>query len=320
MALVRCPTHGVPYNDDNPRGCPACWLEREGGEQARVMRELARASQALRRPAAPEAPDGLAPPAQEPLPRRTQPLAAPVTTPPRLPVPEPRLRDRLYEVLRRRPIPAIGLPLTAIFLGALLLRSGPRFIEAPSPTAPAGEILPLPVEPGMPILAVFGVLGVRSPQVHPESRLLERYAYGSDLAIDALNGVVYTISIEVPNRSWHGLRVGLPQREAEGTLALLGPPQPVGEPVMPRSDTLAGWVVYPSLAGRPRRTLKAEVRPPNGCYDAMVDIQPRASGLVVAKDRRFAAVGPPGAPWEWVATRIQVVYRGLAGPAGPAAC
>jgi len=36
MALIRCPKHGVPFNDDNPRGCPACALEKEGGEQAQV--------------------------------------------------------------------------------------------------------------------------------------------------------------------------------------------------------------------------------------------------------------------------------------------
>jgi hypothetical protein len=217
-------------------------------------------------------------------------------------------------------VPVIGLPLIAVFLGALFLRSGPRFVAQPHPVPLAGEILPLPIEPGMPMSAVFGILGVRAPQPHPASRMLERHAYGSDLTIDALNGVVYAMSLLVPNRSWHGLRVGLLQREAEGALALLGPPQPVGEPVMPRADTLRGWVVYPSLEGRPRRTLKAEVRPPNGCYDVVVDIQPRAVGFVIERDRRLAAVGPPGSLEEWVATRVQVINRALDGPAGPAVC
>ncbi len=320
MALVRCPIHGVPYNEENPRGCPACWLEREGGEQAQVMRELARVSQAIRRPADAPAPEPASGSPKEPLLRGSRPLTAPVTTPPRRPVAQPTSWERAQELLRRRPVPVIGLPLIAVLLGALILRSGPRFVAQPNPVPPAGEVLPLPIEPGMPMTAVFGILGVRSPQPHPESRLLERHAYGSDLAIDALDGVVYAISVLVPNRSWHGLRVGIPQREAEGALALMSPPQPVGEPVMPRADTLRGWVVYPSLEGRPRRTLKAEVRPPNGCYDVVVDIQPRAVGFVIEGDRRYAAVGPPGSTPEWVATRIQVHNRALAGPAGPAVC
>src|SRR5262249_58433835 len=49
MALVRCPIHKIPYNDENPRGCPACALEKEGGGEAQVMQELARAVQGPRR-------------------------------------------------------------------------------------------------------------------------------------------------------------------------------------------------------------------------------------------------------------------------------
>ena len=48
MAVVRCPIHRIPYNDSNPRGCPACAQEKEGGA-ADVMQELARASQMGRR-------------------------------------------------------------------------------------------------------------------------------------------------------------------------------------------------------------------------------------------------------------------------------
>src|SRR3990172_5198930 len=251
MALIRCPKHGVPFNDDNPRGCPACALEKEGGEQAQVMRELARASQVTRRP------------------------GAPPSTPPE---------------------------------------------QAPRPAPLTGGVLPLPIEPGASLSTVFGVLGVQPPRPSPEGRPLERYSYGTDVNIDALNGVPYIISILVPNRSWRGLRVGIPQQEAEGALALLGPPLAAAPPFMPPAGTLKGLVVYPSLEGRPNRPLKAEVRPPNGCYDVVVDIQPRAAGVLVDRDRRYAVIGPPEAQPEGVATRIQVISRAVEGPAGPAAC
>jgi hypothetical protein len=308
MALVRCPRHGIPYNDDNPRGCPACALEKEGGEQAQVMRELARASQVVKRPTGASA----APP--EPR------YSVPVTTPPRPPTAEPGTLERLQEMARRRPIAAIGVPLSVILLAMLLFRSGSRFIEQPSPVPYTGEVLPLPIEPGAPLTAVFGILGVQPPRPSPEAPSLERYSYGTDLNIDGLNGTVYQISLLVPNRSWHGLRVGLQEQEVEGTLALLGPPQPAAPPVNPRADTLRGLLAYASLDGRPTRSLKAEVRPPNGCFDVVVIIQPRASGILVLGDRQYAVIGPPQVQPEWVATRVQVINRAMPGPAGPAAC
>lgn len=317
MALIRCPKHGIPYNEDNPRGCPACALEKEGGEQAQVMRELARASQLVRQPGQPAAP---APPPVDFPPRRSGRLSPPVTTPPRAPVLEPGLLDQLQELARRRPVPVVGIPLIVVLLIAIVSRSGPSFVQQPSPVPLTGEVLPLPIEPGVSLNTVFGILGVQPPRPSPEARSLERYSYGTDLNIDALNGVVYIISMLVPNRSWHGLRVGIPEREAEGALALLGPPQPAGPPVMPRADTLRGLVVYPSLDGRPNRPLKAEVRPPNGCYDVVVDIQPRAAGVLVDRERRYAVIGPPEAQLEWVATRIRVINRAIAGPVGRAAC
>lgn len=314
MALVRCPVHGIPFNDDNPRGCPACALEKEGGEQAQVMRELARASQVVRRPGAP------APPAAGDVPRRSERLAGPVTAPPRPPVLEAGALDRLRELWRRRPVPVVAVPLILIMLVILLSRSGPSFVEQPSPVPLAGEPLPLPIDPGASLNTVFAVLGVQPPRPSPEAQSLERYSYGTDLTVDALNGVVYSISILVPNRSWHGLRVGIPQQEVEGALALLGPPYPASPPVMPRADTLRGLLVYPSLEGRPNQPLKAEVRPPNGCYDVVVDVQPRAAGVLVDRDRRYAVIGPRVAQLEWVATRVSAVNRAVAGPAGPAAC
>ena len=282
------------------------------------MRELARASQAARRPSL-GALEG--PPPAEPRPsRRSERLVAPVTTPPRIPVPEPGWLDRLGAAVRRRPVPVIGVPLSVILLGLLLFRSGPTFVAQPSPAATNGPALPLPIEPGAPITTAFAVLGVQPPQPNPDAPALARYSYGSDLTIDALNGSVYAITLLVPNRSWHGLQVGVPQQQAEGALALLGPPQPAAPPTTPRADTLRDLVAYPSLAERPTRSFKAEVRPPNGCYDVIVDIQPRATGVRPEGQRRWAVVGPPQAPLIWVATRIRVIDRAVAGPGGAAGC
>ena len=309
MALVRCPKHGIPYNDDNPRGCPACALEKEGGEQAQVMRELARASQVGKRPSGATAP----PPVEVRY-------SIPVTTPPRAPTAEPGTMERLQDLARRRPIAVIGIPLSVILLGLLFFRSGPKFIEQPNPVPYSGEVLPLPIEPGASLSTVFSILGVQPPQPSPEGSSLERYSYGSDLNVDGLNGAVYTISLLVPNRSWHGLHVGIPEQEVEGALALLGPPQPAALPVTPRADTLRGLLVYASLDGRPTRSLKAEVRPPNGCYDVVVTIQPRAAGILLSGDRQYAVIGPPQVQLDWVATRIQVIDRSVSGPAGLAVC
>lgn len=315
MALVRCPKHDIPYNDENPRGCPACAREKEGADQGTIMKELARASQVIRRPGS----------GTSGRPSRSSPdeLLEQIsigTPPPKIPTAEPTLLDRALGFAKRRPIHAIGIPLVVILLGRLLFRSGPEFVEQPHPPVATGEILPLPIEPGQAVSAVFAVLGVQPPRVHPEFRVLERYAYGTDLAIDALNGAVYAIVLGVPNRSWRGLRVGISQQNAEGALALLGVPQPAAPPTEPRADTIAGYLVYPSLEARPRRSLKAEVRPPNGCFDAIVDIQPRAAGILIQGDREFAAIGPPAALPEWVATRVTVLSRQVAGPMGNAAC
>lgn len=313
MALVRCPIHDIPFNDDNPRGCPACAREKEGtGDQGNIMKELARASQMIRRPGpAPGGGSGTHPLLEE---------IEMVTPQPRVPPAEFTWLDRALTFVKQRPIHAIGIPLVVILLGRLLFRSGPEFVERPHPPAATEEALPLPIEPGQAVSTVFAVLGTQPPRAHPEFPVLERYAYGTDLAIDALNGVVYSIVLGVPSRSWRGLRVGMPQQHAEGALALLGTPQSARQPTQPRADTIAGYVVYPSLEARPRQSLKAEVRPPNGCFDAIVDIQPRAVGIVIQSEREFAAIGPPRTPFDWVATRVTVVNRQVAGPRGAAAC
>src|SRR5574341_1546851 len=140
MALVRCPKHGIPYQADNPRGCPACALEKGGDERAQVMRELARASQAVRRPTGTGAAVPTAPPV-EPAPRRSERWPAPVTTQPRPPVAEPGTLERLQELARRRPVPTVGIPLIVILLWLILARSGPVYVAQPSPVPMTGEVL-----------------------------------------------------------------------------------------------------------------------------------------------------------------------------------
>ena len=61
MALIRCPVHKIPFNDDNPRGCPACAREKGGKGRASIMQELAKAQQV-------EVP----PPKAEPAPRESK--------------------------------------------------------------------------------------------------------------------------------------------------------------------------------------------------------------------------------------------------------
>ena len=315
MALVRCPKHDIPFNDENPRGCPACAQEKEGRDSSSVMRELARASQAGRRSSGMQSARILEQAAEQ----FTAGLPS-VTTQPRAPFAEPTGLERITDFARRRPIYTIGIPLIAVAVASLLFRSGPSFIEQPDPPPATGEPRPLAVEPGSPLATVFSILGVQPPRTNPESRTLERYVYGTDLTVDALNGAVYAIALGVPTVAWRGLRVGLSQRNAEGTLALLGPPSDVAPPTAARADTIRGYLVYPSLDTRPLRTLRAEVRPPNGCLDVSVDLRPRAAGVIADGEHRYAAIGPPAAPLEWVVTRVLIVNRAVAGPSGGAAC
>jgi hypothetical protein len=301
MALVRCPRHKIPYNDQNPRGCPACARERETGRASEVnaMAELARASQ-MRRPGT------LAAPVVEP--------DSPVTQQPRFPVPRFSRAMQLLAAVRQRRVLAASVGLVVVLAVVLVASSGPEFTSAVSPAVYTGTVRPLPAEPGQPIGLVFAALGPQSAEPNPTSQGLERYSYGTDIAIDAQNGLIYAITLAVPNRSWRGLQVGMNQTSAEGTLALLGIPT-VSMPAAPAApDTVGGYVTYRSSDQRPRRTLITEVRPPNGCFDVTVDIQPRAIGVVRTGSVSLAAVSRPGVEPDWVVTRIRVVSRAMAGP------
>ncbi|MBI4500637.1 MAG: hypothetical protein HY700_05700 [Gemmatimonadetes bacterium] len=308
MALVRCPKHKIPYNDSNPRGCPACAREKEGG--AEIMQELARASQMIKRPtsgsmAAPPPPP---PEVDAPVP------AAPVTAQPRIPIPVVTRLTHLLILFRNRRTLAVGGALAVLLLVALILRSGPRFTDAPSPAVYGGTVRPFPVTPNDPITVVFAAVGPQQSQPNPTSGSLERYWYGTDLFVDAHNGLVYAMTMAVPNRHWRGLRVGMNRTNTEGMLALLGPPREAESPTAGRPDTVAGYVVYRSLDSRPRRTLLAEVRPPNGCFDVLVDLQPRAIGTLSRGQEKWVVITRVNGVQEDVVTRIRVVSRAIAGP------
>jgi hypothetical protein len=317
MALIRCPTHKIPYNDDNPRGCPACAREKEGGGEAKLMQELARASQVTRNgPPEPTGSGRTATPTSQP------PATVPpeVTEQPTTPLPPEGLISRVVRGARERPRLSIGWLLAAVLLVIVFFNAGPTFIEAPDPAEPTGEVRPLPVEPNALVTTVFAILGPQAPQVVADAPQLARYAYGTDLTVDALNSRIYAITLEVTSRTWRGLQVGVPERTVRGTLALLGQVEEEGSALVADPQEVRGWLVYPSLNQRPRRTLRVEVRPPNGCFDVTVDLQPRAAGILERGGQRYAVIGKGDAPIQWVSTRIQVVSRAVSGPYAGNAC
>jgi hypothetical protein len=303
MALVKCPKHKIPYNDANPRGCPACALEKEGGG---MMQELARASQMVKRPSS-----ASLPPVD---------VDGPVSRQPRIPLPSVRRFAQLFLLLRNRRNATVAAAIIVSLLLILVISKRTRFTDAPNPVVYNGVVRPFPVSPNDPITMVFSALGPQKPTPNPDAQSLERYSYGTDLFVDAINGRVYAVTIAVPNRSWQGLRVGMSATNAEGALAMMGAPREAESRLNGRADTLAGYVVYRSLESRPRRTLVAEVRPPNNCFDVMVELQPRSIGYLTRGGQKWVALNRPGGPLEWVITRIQVVSRSATGPysAGPA--
>jgi hypothetical protein len=293
MALVRCDKHNIPYNDANPRGCPACAREQRGDDQATVMAELARASRRV--DAIPE------PPFVEPV------TAAPDA-------------EQSFEVRKKRPVLAYSIG--AVVILAFILRQimGPQFEEQVDPVIDPGEIRPLTLFPGQRVEVLFAQMGARQPQPHPSASRLQRYQYGQDLIFDAINNVLYSIEIRVPNRTWQGLRVGVSVQQAQGAVALLG--TPTEDSTQTRSPTeVGGYLVFPSLAQRPVRTISTQVRPPNGCYDVTVELRPRTIGILTDDEQRYAAVGRPGDAVKWAVTQIQVVGRSMPGPlSGPPVC
>lgn len=311
MALVRCPIHKIPYNDENPRGCPACAREKAGADQSDVMKELARVSRSVRGTDEQPHPEPL-----KPAPQLTWTITPQSTEATDRPGPVTRVLDTLRE---RRAL-GIAVALLPVLLVVAIVTSGPRFVAAIDPPAYQGDVRPFPIEPGQPITMVFGLLGTQAPRSVPGAARLARYFYGLDLHVDALNERVYAITIGVPNRSWRGLTVGSPERTVTGTMALLGlvredQATPISSPL-----EVSGYRVYQSLDRRPRRLLRVEVRPPNGCFDVEVELRPQTVGLLLKGDERYAVLGKGNVEPEWVATQIRVADRRVAGPSGGVAC
>ncbi len=311
MPVVRCPIHKIPYNDENPRGCPACAREKEGADQTDVMRELARVSRSVR---------GDAPGQAEPV--KSPPPLMWTITPQATEVADTRsVLTGVMDRLRERRALGVAVAAIPILLVLALLTGGPRFVAAPDPPPYTGDVRPFPVQPAQQIAAVFGVLGTQPPRSVPGAPRLARYSYGTDLYVDAINDRVYAITIGGPNRSWQGLTVGSPERTVNGTLALLGVVRESDvQPIPPPLD-VSGYRAYQSLDSRPRRTLRVEVRPPNGCFDVEAELRPQAAGLLLKGGERYAVLGKgDDVQPEWVATQIRVVDRGTAGPFGGVAC
>ena len=134
MPVVRCPVHDVPYNDENPRGCPACWQDKVGKDPAGLMKELARASQAIPRV------EILPPPTDDELPPmerlRTGAWPTPVTPPPRLPAPEPTRSERLAQTLRTHAVAVTSVGLVTVAAALMWYVSRPTF--TPSTGTPRG--------------------------------------------------------------------------------------------------------------------------------------------------------------------------------------
>lgn len=316
MAVIRCPTHDIPYNEENPRGCPACWQQRLGSDPANVMRELARASRAI-----PHV-EILAPPTEEEVP--TQRLSGvwppPVTQPPRLPTPEPTRLERLGAFIRAH-LAAVAMGAIVLVAAALIyVITRPTFGPAMIPPPLAGDARPFPVVPHTSILGVFTLLGPRTPQVHPDDGRLARYDFGDGAVVDVFNGEVYAVTLTSGARAWEGLRVGTPDLQARGRLALLGPVRE-DEPVPVAPFPFGGYLAFRGMADLPRRMLTAEVRPPNGCHDVQVEIAPQVIGTATRGEDTYLAVGRRGGAMSWVVHRVRVVSRAVRGPyAGTPAC
>lgn len=321
MAVVRCPKHNVPYNEDNPRGCPACWQETVGDDPAALMRELARASREIPRvEILPVPTDEEAPPDRYASGTWPSSVAQPVTQPPRAPVPEPTRLERLGRFARAHLPSVIGAAVITITVALLWVISRPTFESALEPPLPTGSALPFPVTPNGSILGVFALLGTHAPQVHPDSPTLARYDFGRGALVDVYNGLVYAITLTTPARSWQGLRVGIDEKPGRGRLALLGVIQEDRTPAA-APFPFGGYLAYRSRDALPRRELRAEVRPPNGCYDVQLLIEPRIIGTASRGDEAFVAVARHGGTPSWVVYRVRVVSRALLGPyAGPPVC
>jgi len=317
MPLVRCPTHDIPYNSENPRGCPACAREKEGGTgQMNIMRELARSSQSIgRQDLASKAMPTPRPRSSKSI-KRIRPTNPWVTPPPKKPYVEETPLGKITDRLLQRRLLSAAAALIVVFGAIVITTSGQHFVKQEHPHLVTDQSLlrPLAIPVNVRMETVFSVLGTQAPRAVPSQPRLQRYSYGTDLEVDAINGRVYAISIRVASRVWRGLRVGISEANARGALALLGAPRQFGSPVTTQPHDLGGYSVYRSMDELPRKTIGVEVRPPNGCYDVLVDVQPKLTGFLVDGDRRYPALGEGNVAVEWVVTQVRIVSQSMRGP------
>jgi len=310
VPVVRCPIHNIPYNDENPRGCPACARAKSGAGEGDVMRELARVSRVARGLEEPPAPKGA------PVVEIFQALRE--AAPP--PKPEASRLDKIRKRVRARPFLYGGAAAIPVLAALLVFVGGPRYVEAPDPPIPVGAPRPLSLKPNGSIETAFAVLGTGTPQAVPEAPRIARYEYGSGLTVDAVNGVIYAITFSLPSRSWEGLAVGVPEQTVHGSLAMFGSARELPAREAPPPQIVSGYAVYPGADARPARTLGVDVRPPNGCYDIQVELRPQIAGVLIKGEERLAVVGRRGDEPQWVSTQVRIVNRAVAGPDGGAIC
>ena len=280
------------------------------------MRELARSSQVISRS------DRTSKTSETPVERRRSTKSTervrpenPWVTTPTSDI-EDASRDRITDSSFQRWLLSIAAVLIVVFGIMWIATTRQRFVEQEHPHLLDDDtlLLPLAVPVDAPMETVFSILGTRAPRPVPDQPRLQRYSYGTDLEVDAINGRVYAISIRVPNRQWQGLRVGMSEANAQGALMLLGPPRQFGSAVTTRPQDMGGYSVYLSMDERPRKTIGAEVRPPNGCFDVLVDVQPKLAGFVIDGERRYPTLGRGDVSPEWLVTQIRIVSRATVGP------
>lgn len=283
------------------------------------MRQLARLSMGL--PAMDEPPPLPPPPGGPPEgipagpPRGyTGAWPPPVTTQPRLPVPQPSTGDKLLRLANEHRSVALAVVALAIALPLVWIIARAPFVADPQPPIQTTEARPLPVNPNLPIAAAFGMLGTLGPVANPDSRFLARYTWSEGITADALNGMIYAVTLTEGARSWRGLRVGDGEDATRGALALLGPVRTPTVGAQRGPILLDGYQTLSTLDERPIRRVVAEIRPPNGCLDVIVTLTPRAIGRLRQRQGDMWAIARGSAPFEWVVGTVRIVSRAVPGP------
>jgi hypothetical protein len=206
---------------------------------------------------------------------------------------------RALALARARRFRTLGIAAVAVLIGILAVVSGPRYVDAPDPPPADGTVRPLLIEPNAAISGVFTALGTPQPQPVPDEPQLARYGYGTGLVIDAYNQHVHRITFSLPNRSWKGITVGVPEQTVRGALALLGVAQEASRQPPQPPESVSGYAVYS-----------------NGCYDVQVSLRPQVVGILLKGSNRYAVIGERDALPQWVSTEVRSTSRVEIGPDG----